>query len=144
MEADTNYVRVNRRIQIPIDEIRLSFSTSGGPGGQHANRSSTRVDLSWNVERSRALGPRQRQRLLTRLASRIDGQGNLRLSAGERRSQLRNREAVLERLAELVDGALRIPKVRRKTAPTAAARERRLRAKKQRSETKRLRRPPGL
>ncbi|HEX9822821.1 MAG TPA: alternative ribosome rescue aminoacyl-tRNA hydrolase ArfB [Actinomycetota bacterium] len=139
-----DHVRVNRRLQIPLDEITLTFSTAGGPGGQHANRSSTRVDLSWNVERSRELGPRQRQRLLTRLASRIDGQGNLRLSAGERRSQTRNREAVLERLAGVVDRALRVPKPRRKTAPSAAARERRLREKKQRSETKRLRRPPGL
>jgi ribosome-associated protein len=136
-----DHVRVNRRLQIPLDEVRLSFSTSGGPGGQHANRSSTRVDLSWNVERSRALGPRQRQRLLAKLASRIDGQGNLRLSAGERRSQVRNREAVLERLAELVDRALRVPKPRRRTTPTAASRERRLREKKRRGETKRLRRP---
>jgi len=139
-----DHVRVNRRLQIPLDEIRLTFSTAGGPGGQHANRSSTRVDLSWNVERSRVLGPRQRQRLLTKLASRIDGQGNLRLSAGERRSQTRNREAALERLAQTVDRALQVPKPRRKTAPSAAARERRLREKKQRSETKRLRRSPGL
>ena len=141
---DAPHLRVNRRLSIPLEEIDLAFSTSGGPGGQHANRSSTRVDLAWNVDRSPALGPRQRQRLRARLASRIDGAGNLRLSSGATRSQLRNREAALERLAELVDEALRVPKARRPTRPTAAARERRLREKKRRGDRKRLRRSPEL
>ena len=127
---------------IPPDEIGLSFSTSSGPGGQHANRSATRVDLVWNVERSRALGPRQKERVRARLRRRIDSAGNLRLSSDTHRSQLRNRQEVVRRLHDLVGEAVVVP---RKRVPTAASRgsvERRIRGKKRRSETKKLRRPP--
>ena len=132
-----------RRVAIPQDEIELSFSTSSGPGGQHANRSATRVDLIWNVEGSRALGLRQKERVRARLRHRIDSAGNLRLSSDTHRSQLRNRHEVVRRLHDLVGEAVVVP---RKRVPTAASRgsvERRLRGKKRRSETKKLRRPPA-
>ncbi|HEX2293772.1 MAG TPA: alternative ribosome rescue aminoacyl-tRNA hydrolase ArfB [Actinomycetota bacterium] len=135
-------VRVNRSLVIPDDEIRLEFTTSGGPGGQHANRSSTRAVLIWNVDASRALGPRQRARIKGRLRHRIDSGGNLRLSSDAYRSQLRNREAVQERLRSLVEAALRPEKKRIGTAPTKASRENRLKSKRLRSEVKRARRAP--
>ncbi|MDQ3662339.1 MAG: aminoacyl-tRNA hydrolase [Actinomycetota bacterium] len=134
---------MDRRPTIPQDEIELSFSTSSGPGGQHANRSATRVDLMWSVEGSRALGPRQKERVRARLRHRIDSAGNLRLSSDTHRSQLRNRQEVVRRLHDLVAEAIVVP---RKRVPTAASRgsvERRLRGKKRRSETKKMRRPPA-
>lgn len=134
---------MERHVAIPQDEIELSFSTSSGPGGQHANRSATRVDLQWNIERSRALGPRQKERVRASLRHRIDSSGNLRLSSDTHRSQLRNRQEVIRRLHDLVAVAVVIP---RKRVPTAASRgsvERRLRGKKRRSETKKMRRPPA-
>ncbi|CAN5677480.1 alternative ribosome rescue aminoacyl-tRNA hydrolase ArfB [soil metagenome] len=134
---------MERRVAIPQDEIELSFSTSSGPGGQHANRSATRVDLQWNIERSRVLGPRQKERVRARLRHRIDSAGNLRLSSDTHRSQLRNRQEVIRRLHDLVAVAVVVP---RKRVPTAASRgsvERRLRGKKRRSETKKMRRPPA-
>ncbi len=135
-------VRVTRSLVIPEDEIRLEFTTSGGPGGQHANKSSTRAVLVWNVDSSRALGPRQRARVKGKLRHRIDSSGNLRLASDAHRSQLRNREAVRERLANVVEAALRPEKKRIGTAPTRASKERRLAAKKTRSEVKRARKAP--
>lgn len=137
-------VRVNRSVLIPEDELRLEFTTSGGPGGQHANKSSTRAVLIWNVEASRALGPRQRARVKGKLRHRIDSSGNLRLSSDAYRSQLRNREAVRERLRALVEDALRPEKKRIGTAPTRSSKENRLRSKRVRSEVKRARRAPRL
>lgn len=139
----TEDVRVTRRVTIPAAELSFRFTPAGGPGGQHANRSSTRVEVTWNVEGSRALGPRQRARLLRKLQSRLDGEGNLRVAAGERRSQAQNRKEAVARLAETVERALRVPRARRATAPSAAARRRRLERKRRRGETKRLRRPPA-
>lgn len=135
-------VRINKHLVIPGDEIDLKYSTSGGPGGQHANKVATRVDLTWNVARSRALGPRQRARILHALRSRIDSSGSLRLSSDRRRSQLRNREDVLARLQAQVQDALRPVKKRMATAPSAAARERRLQQKRHRKEIKAGRRAP--
>lgn len=133
-------IRVNRSLVIPPDELRFNFATSGGPGGQHANKTATRAELVWNIDNSRALGPRQRDRLRTRLANRIDSVGNLRVVSDRYRSQMRNRQDVTERLARLVATALRTPKSRVASAPTRASKERRLRAKKHRSEIKRNRR----
>lgn len=133
-------VRVNRGLVIPDDELRVTFSTSGGPGGQHANKAATGVDLAWNVRDSRVLGPRQRERILQRLGSRIDRSGVLRVHSDRRRSQLRNREDAEERLGRLVAGALRPIKRRIATAPSAAANEARLRAKRQHSQKKAARR----
>jgi ribosome-associated protein len=135
-------LRVNRNLAIPPDEITLRFSPSGGPGGQHANRSSTRVDLSWNVDASRVLGPRQRARIRGHLRNRLDSSGTLRLSSDKHRSQTRNREEVLARLARLVSEALQPRRARVATTPSQAAKERRLRSKRRRSEIKKLRRAP--
>lgn len=137
-------VRVNKRLTIPGSEIDFTFSPSGGPGGQHANRSSTRVELAWNVAASEVLGPRQRARIVERLGRRIDANGVLRLTSDAHRSQLRNRKEVLDRLGRLVAETLRPTKSRVPTAPTKSAKESRLRAKRKRSEVKRLRgRPPS-
>ena len=138
----TRAVRVNRTLTIPAAEIELRFSPSGGPGGQHANRSSTRVDVAWNVEESAVLGPRQRARIKARLANRIDSSGTLRVSSDEQRSQMRNREEALRRLGELVAGALRVERRRVATKPHASAVERRIAAKRRRSDLKRARRAP--
>jgi ribosome-associated protein len=133
-------LRVTRSVVIPMSEIELRHSTSGGPGGQHANKTSTRVDLSWNVERSAALGPRQRERIRERLGTRIDSRGTLQLSSAAHRSQLRNREDVLERLAALLEGALRVEKTRRPTKPGRRATDERIQQKKRRGAIKRSRR----
>lgn len=133
-------VRVNSHLVIPGHEIRLTHATSGGPGGQHANKVATRVELRWNVGSSPSLGPRQRARIMQGLRGRIDNSGVLRLSSDRYRSQLRNREDVLERLASLVAMALKPAKKRVATAPSVAARERRLREKRRRGEIKRARR----
>ncbi|MQB00483.1 MAG: aminoacyl-tRNA hydrolase [Actinobacteria bacterium] len=133
-------IRVNRSLVIPDDELELAFSASGGPGGQHANRSATRVELTWNVENSRVLGPRQRERILRKLAGRIDGSGSLRVQSGRRRSQLRNREEAEARLADIVAGALRSTKRRIPTKRSASANEARLAGKKHRSQKKARRR----
>ncbi len=133
-------LRVTRSLTIPGDELELTFTTSGGPGGQHANRSSTRVVLGWNVAESRALGERQRQQIRTHLRRRIDNSGMLRVASDRYRSQLRNRADAMHRLSDLVAEALRPTKKRVATAPTNASKERRLREKKRRSELKRARR----
>ncbi len=135
----TRDVRVDRHLTIPRDEIKLTFSTSGGPGGQHANKVATRVDLTWNIDSSRVLGPRQRQRLRAKLRNRIDSAGNLRLSSDAERSQMRNREAVLRRLETIVKQALKTDRRRVATKPTKASQERRLEAKKRRSNIKKMR-----
>ncbi|MDQ3983222.1 MAG: aminoacyl-tRNA hydrolase [Actinomycetota bacterium] len=137
-------LRVNRSVVIPDDEIRLEFTTSGGPGGQHANKSSTRAVLIWNVDASHALGPRQRARVRGKLRHRIDSAGNVRLSSDAHRSQLRNRETVRERFRTLLEDALRPEKKRIGTSPTGSSRERRLKSKKLRSEVKRARQRPRV
>jgi ribosome-associated protein len=133
-------VAVNGRVRIPRSELVFRASRSGGPGGQHVNTSSTRVEVQWNVHESRALGDADRARLLERLGSRIDTAGALRVVASEHRSQRQNREAAEERLAELVRRALVIPKARRATKPTRASKEKRLDAKRRNSSKKRDRR----
>ncbi len=133
-------LRVRRTVLIPEDELHWRFTPSGGPGGQHANKSSTRAELTWNVEDSRALGPRQRERVFAKLGNRIDSAGNITVASDRRRSQLRNREDALERLRDLIDHALIVTPTRSATKPTRASKEKRLQNKKRRSETKRLRR----
>lgn len=130
-------VVVNNSLTIPAWELAFSFSPSGGPGGQHANRSATRVTLFFDVANSPSLTEAQRGRLLKRLDSRLDQDGILQISAQDTRSQHRNREIVLERFEELLREALKPRKRRRKTRPNKAANERRLREKKKRSHLKR-------
>jgi ribosome-associated protein len=126
-------------LAIPRSELVARASRAGGPGGQHVNTSSTRIELLWNVVRSRALDDATRDRLRAKLASRLDADGNVRVVAADRRSQLQNRQAAEERLVELLRKALVVAKPRKKTKPTRASKERRLEEKKRRGETKRRR-----
>ena len=121
---------------LPLDEIELRFSRSSGPGGQHAQRSETRVEAVFDVEASSALTPAQKRRVAGKAGP------VLRAVAQDERSQWRNRELAVERLVDLLREALRVPRPRRPTSPTAGSRERRLAAKRRRAEIKRLRRPP--
>jgi ribosome-associated protein len=130
-------IQVNRSVAIPLEEVELRFSRSSGPGGQHAQKSETRVEAIFDVEASSALTPAQKRRVVARAGNVV------RAVAQDERSQWRNRELALERLAEALSEALRVQRPRRPTKPTAAARERRLEEKRRRSETKRLRRPPS-
>jgi ribosome-associated protein len=134
-----NDVRVNRSLVIPAAELSHRFTTSGGPGGQHANKASTRVELLWDIEASTVLGPRQRARIHGRLKNRLDSEGRLRVVADTHRSQMRNREEAEHRLASLVADALRPRRTRVPTQPSRAATQRRIETKKRRGELKRLR-----
>jgi ribosome-associated protein len=127
--------------QIPNAELSFRATRAGGPGGQHVNQTSTRVEVRWQVTTSPSLTEKQRERLLEKLSSRIDSRGYIRVVAEERRSQLRNREAAVERLNKLVQAALKTPKPRKKTKPSAAAKRKRLETKRQRSIQKQQRKP---
>ncbi|HVE90794.1 MAG TPA: alternative ribosome rescue aminoacyl-tRNA hydrolase ArfB [Actinomycetota bacterium] len=130
-------VRVNSHLVIPVGELELRFSRSGGPGGQNVNTRSTRVEVVFDVGRSPSLGPRQRARMLERLASKLDSEGRLRVVASEARTQAANREAALGRLGSVLEEALRPdPPPRRPTKPSRSARERRLSDKRARSHIK--------
>lgn len=131
---------VNARVRIPRTELLVRATKSGGPGGQHVNTSSTRIELTWSPVTSAALDDVQRARVATALASRLDSEGRLRIVASEYRSQVQNREAAEARLAALVRGALVVPKVRRATRPTAASKRARLEDKSRRASVKRERR----
>jgi ribosome-associated protein len=137
--ADDGAIPINARLAIPRDELELKATRSGGPGGQHVNTSSTRIELVWNVASSPSLWEDERARLLDKLAHRLDTEGRLRIVAQGERSQLQNREAAIARFAELVAKALVVPKRRKPTKPTKASKEKRLAGKKQRSAIKRER-----
>ena len=139
---DMGFLDVSPDLRVPLAELEFRASRSGGPGGQHVNTSSTRVEVTWDVAGSPALSEEQRQRLLARLASRLDGTGRLRLVSSSTRSQLRNREDVTERLREVVAQALVVPKARKRTRTPRAAKAARLENKRRRAATKRDRRPP--
>jgi ribosome-associated protein len=138
---DASALEVSPALRVPLAELEFRASRSSGPGGQHVNTSSTRVEVWWDVAGSPSLSEEQRRRLLARLATRLDGSGRLRLVSGASRSQLRNREEVTERLRAMIAGALVVPKARKRTRPSRAAKAARLEAKRRRSATKRERRP---
>ena len=138
--TDDGSLAVNARVSIPVSELEIRATRAGGPGGQHVNKSSTRVEVLWRLSESAAVSEAQRARLLTRLASKLDTRGGLRVVAADTRSQSRNRELALERLAGVVRAALVVPKVRRATKPTYGSKIRRLDTKKRRSTQKRDRR----
>ena len=131
-------LRVTRSCVIPPDELEWRFSGSGGPGGQHANTSNTRVELVFDIAASESLGPRQRARLLERLGPRV------RVVTSERRSQLQNRELALERLRDRVANALHIEPPRVATRPSRASKRARVEQKRRQGERKRTRRTPGV
>jgi ribosome-associated protein len=134
MAADL--IRVTRSVSIPRSEIDFRFSRSSGPGGQHAQKSDTRVEALFDVERSLALSETQKRRVVARAGP------VLRAIAQDERSQWRNRELATDRLVEELREALRVPRPRKPTKPSKAARERRLDQKRRRGDVKRLRRPP--
>jgi ribosome-associated protein len=129
-------VVINPELSIPRAELTYRATRSGGPGGQHVNTSSTRVELVWDVTGSPSITDEQRERLQQKLAKRITEDGLLRLNSSGSRSQHQNKEDVTERFARVIDQALQKPKPRRKTKPPRASKEARLKEKKQRSETK--------
>ena len=140
--ADDGLV-VDRDHVIPRDELEIRATRSGGPGGQHVNVTSTRIEIRWNPLRSRALSEAERERMVGKLGSRLDRGGFLRVVASDTRSQRRNRELAEARLAQLVRRALVVPKPRKPTKPSRAAREARLAEKRRQSEKKRKRRGEG-
>ena len=133
---ETDAIRVSRSVVLPLSEIELRVSRSSGPGGQHAQKSSTRVEALLDVEASSALSDAQKRRVLARAGAVV------RAVAQDERSQARNRELAIERLVEKLRAALAVPRRRVATKPTAAARERRLDEKKRRSRKKALRERP--
>jgi ribosome-associated protein len=135
--AARNLLAVNESLSIPRSELDIRVSRSSGAGGQHVNKTSSRVEIFWNVIGSRALSEEQRVRLQEKLASRLTTEGSIRVVASDMRSQSRNRELAEERLAELVRRALIVPRKRKATKPTRAAKEARLDSKKRHSTKKR-------
>jgi ribosome-associated protein len=129
-------IRVTRTVAVPLAEIELRTSRSSGPGGQHAQKTESRVEAVFDVEASVALSPAQKKRVVAKAGP------VLRAVAQDERSQLRNKELAVERLTEVLREALRVPRRRVPTKPSKAAKARRLDEKKRRGETKRLRRPP--
>jgi ribosome-associated protein len=133
-----NVLPIRPGVEIPIDEIELRTSRSSGPGGQHANVTASRVEAVFDVAASEALSDAQKARIQGRLGPRVTA------SAQDTRSQLRNRELALERLASRIAHALEVRRPRRATRPTTASKARRVDAKKRRGETKARRRRPDV
>jgi ribosome-associated protein len=130
-------------LAIPADELRFTASRASGAGGQHVNRTSSRITLHWNVGASAVLDDAQRARITEKLRNRIGSDGELQVDVEDTRSQFRNRELACERLVELVRAALRVDPPRRATRPTYSSKLRRLDEKSQRSDIKRTRRSSG-
>ncbi len=137
-------LRVRRGLVIPAGELRASASRSSGPGGQHVNKSNTRVTLRWNIEASTVLSDRQRTLLRSRLDRRLTRAGELVLHAGRARSRTRNLERARERLVEIVSQGLATARARIATKASAGHRKRRVQQKRHRSAVKSRRRRPGL
>jgi ribosome-associated protein len=134
-------VQITRALAIPMVELRFRFSRSSGPGGQHVNRSATRVELLFDLEHSPSLSEEQRQRASRALASYLDQDGVLHLVSQSSRSQLRNRQEVVDRFRNLMQKALKRQKRRRPTRPSLKARQKRLEEKRNRGKIKKRRRP---
>lgn len=134
--SDSNTLIINDDLAVPLAELEFRFSASSGPGGQHVNKAETKVTLFFDVAHSPSLSESQRARLLEKLASRLDNNGVLQVSAQTQRSQHQNRAEALARLQKLLADALVIPRKRRPTKPSQAAQERRIQAKQQRGKRK--------
>jgi ribosome-associated protein len=143
METETETLVVNSLLSIPRAELLVRASRSGGPGGQHVNTSSTRVEVLWNVRASSVLFDDQRTTIMNALRTRLSAAGDLRVVASDTRSQRRNRALAERRLAEIVRRALIVKKARKRTRPTRSAVERRLAEKKLQSRRKHDRRDKG-
>jgi ribosome-associated protein len=134
---DERVIPINEALQIPLAELSFRFSTSSGPGGQHVNKSATKVTLLFDVANSPSLPDEVRARLLKKLENRLDKEGVLQLQVQSSRRQHRNRETAVSLFQKLLAQALKKKKKRRRTKPSAAAQEKRLAEKKQRGERKR-------
>lgn len=137
MIGEDGLLEITPTVRLPLKELTFRATPAGGPGGQHANRSSTRVELWWTPAESASLSEAERALVLARLARRLDTGGRLRIVSAERRSQSRNREAAMERLVALVAAALHVTPPRRRTRPTRASVEARLQGKRRRAARKR-------
>ncbi|GJG85372.1 aminoacyl-tRNA hydrolase [Gemmatimonadetes bacterium T265] len=140
LDVPADALVITPRLAIPRAELEVKATRAGGPGGQHVNTSSTRIELRWNVRTSRALDDVLRDQLLARLAGRLDAEGGVRVVASEYRSQRQNREAAEARLAALVRAATVVPKRRKPTKPTRTSIVRRMEGKRRQSEKKATRR----
>lgn len=136
-------LRVSSRLELPVAELSLRFSHSGGPGGQNVNKVETRVELRFDLVGSKTLTEVQRERLQERLAARITRSGELIVRADKHRERGRNMEEARQRLAKLIASALEVARPRKATKPTRGSQRRRLESKRQRSETKRRRQGPS-
>jgi ribosome-associated protein len=139
-ESTFGQLQVTSEVKIPLAELHFQFVRSGGPGGQHVNRSATQVELTYDLAGSPSLDDAQKARVRAVLKSYMDKDGVLHLASQISRSQLQNRQDVTARFVELMRRALRVPKKRRPTRPTPASKEKRLEAKRRRSQVKRVRR----
>jgi ribosome-associated protein len=133
-------IRVNDDLSIPRSEIETRATRSSGAGGQHVNKTASRIEITWNIRTSRSLTDEQRERLLAKLESRLSEEGEIRIVASDTRSQLRNREHAEKRLTDLISRSLAVKKRRKPTRRPRAANEARLTEKKKHSEKKRERR----
>jgi ribosome-associated protein len=141
MTRDETHLRINDQLSIPLAELRFRFTPSSGPGGQHANRSATRVELFFDVANSPSLSETQRERVLAEIKTYIDGEGVLRLVSQVSRSQVQNRQEATARFQELLIQVLKPRKRRRATRVPRAERERRRGEKRRQSEKKQRRKP---
>ena len=141
---ETQGLRITRGLSIPFDELEISSGRSSGPGGQHANKTETRITLKWNIVASKVLSAPQRARLLRKLASTLSSRGELTISVEDFRSQHRNKALAYERLANRLQNALRREKRRIKTKPSKRAKAKRVESKKKVAAKKRLRRRDNL
>jgi ribosome-associated protein len=142
-DADGDGIRVTQTVVIPRSELVVRATRSGGPGGQHVNTSSTRIEIAWDVMRTRALTDEERARVIARLGARISEEGTVRVVASDSRSQRQNRERAETRLSDLIRRALAVPKARKRTRVPRGAVEARLDEKRRLRERKRQRRWKG-
>jgi len=142
-EADGDAIRVTQTVAIPRSELVVRATRSGGPGGQHVNTSSTRIEITWDVMRTRALTDEERTRVAGRLGTRLSDEGTVRVVASDSRSQRQNRERAEVRLSDLIRRALAVPKARKRTRVPRGAVEARLEEKRRLGERKRRRRWKG-
>lgn len=143
-DAEGDSLRVTETVVIPRSELNVRATRSGGPGGQHVNTSSTRIEITWDVARTRALTEDERARVVARLGARVSDEGTVRVVASDSRSQRQNRERAEARLADLIRRALTKRKARKRTRIPRGAVEARLEGKRRQSERKRQRRWKGL
>ncbi|HZK76877.1 MAG TPA: alternative ribosome rescue aminoacyl-tRNA hydrolase ArfB [Candidatus Kapabacteria bacterium] len=139
IDSEASFLQISERLRIPLDEIQISFTRSSGPGGQHVNKTSTQAELTFDLAHSPSISENDRIWLLDRLRSKLDSAGVLHVSSQEFRSQLRNKNAAVEKLRAMLERAMVRPKPRKKIKPSRAAKETRLRTKKIAGEKKKLR-----